>query len=64
MAQTQAVPLVNPHPFAARSKLRDLIEIAIAFGLILIVIWTPRPWQQLLWWVVASSDPAGGTDVS
>ncbi len=51
MAQTQAVPLVNPPSFAARSKLRDLIEIAIAFGLILIVIWTPRPWQQLLWWV-------------
>ena len=51
MAQTQAVPLVNPESLSARRKLRDLIEIAIAFGLILIVIWTPRPWQELLWWV-------------
>jgi membrane protease YdiL (CAAX protease family) len=51
MAQTQAKPLVIPRFFAARSKRRDLIEIVIAFGLILTVIWTPRPWQQLLWWV-------------
>jgi len=51
MAQTQAEPHVNPRSFAARSKLRDLIEIAIAYGLILTVIWTPRPWQQLFWWV-------------
>jgi membrane protease YdiL (CAAX protease family) len=51
MAQMQAVSLVNPRPFSAQSKLRDLIEIAVAFGLILTVIWTPRPWQQLLWWI-------------
>ena len=50
MAQTQAVPLVIPRFFAARSKLRDLIEIAIAFGLILTVIWTPRPWQHCFGW--------------
>ncbi len=50
MAQTQAVPLVDPRPLAPRSKRRALIEIAIAYGLILTVIWTPRPWQQWLWW--------------
>ena len=46
MAQTQAVPLVDPRPLAPRSKRRALIEIAIAYGLILTVMWTPRPWQQ------------------
>ncbi len=51
MAQTQAVPVVNPRSLAPRSKRRDLIEIAIGFGLILTVIWTPRPWQQRLWWI-------------
>ena len=55
MAQTQAVPLPSPHsnprPISPRSKRRDLIEVAIAFGLILTVIWTPRPWQQLAWGV-------------
>ncbi len=36
------------------SKRRDLAEIAIAYGLILAVIWTPRPWQSVLWWVAAA----------
>lgn len=40
---------------AAHSKWRNLIELAIAYGLILIVIWTPRPWQRLLWWVAAAA---------
>lgn len=34
-----------------RSKRRALAEIAVAYGLILAVLWTPRPWQQMLWWV-------------
>lgn len=38
-----------------RSKRRDVVEIVIAFLLILIVIWTPRPWQQMLWWVAVVS---------
>jgi membrane protease YdiL (CAAX protease family) len=36
-----------------RTKRRDLVEVVLAYGLILLVIWTPRPWQSLLW-VVAS----------
>ncbi len=40
---------------AGRSKRRALIEIAIAYGLILLVIWTPRLWQKLLWWVAAAA---------
>lgn len=39
------------HP--ARQRRRDLIEIVIAYGLILMVIWTPRPWQGPLWFVAA-----------
>ena len=38
---------------AAHSKRRDLIELIIAYGLILLVIWTPRPWQRHLWWIAA-----------
>jgi hypothetical protein len=37
-----------------RPKGRDLAEIALAYGLILAVIWTPRPWQSVLWWVAAA----------
>lgn len=33
----------------SRSKRRDAIEIAIAYGLIQAVEWTPRPLQRLLW---------------
>jgi membrane protease YdiL (CAAX protease family) len=39
-------------PIAARS--RNLIELAIAYCLILLVIWSPRPWQRILWWVAAA----------
>ncbi len=40
-------------PLAAlpRSKRRDAIEIAVAFGLIEMVEWTPRPLQRVLWLV-------------
>ncbi|MGH9600031.1 MAG: lysostaphin resistance A-like protein [Terracidiphilus sp.] len=39
----------------ARSKRRDLIELAVAYGLILLVIWTPRPAQRWLWWVAVGA---------
>lgn len=32
-----------------------LLELSIPYGLILLVIWTPRPWQKLLWWVAAAA---------
>jgi membrane protease YdiL (CAAX protease family) len=31
------------------------VELAVAYGMILLVIWTPRPWQKILWWVTAAS---------
>jgi membrane protease YdiL (CAAX protease family) len=39
----------------ARSRRRDFIEFTVAYGLILLVIWTPRPWQRILWWVAAAA---------
>ena len=45
----------NRIPIAARSCSRDLIELAIAYGLILLVIWTPRSWQKILWWFAAAA---------
>jgi membrane protease YdiL (CAAX protease family) len=41
-------------PIAARSRRRDFIELAVAYSLILLVCWTPRPWQRILWWVAAA----------
>ena len=34
---------------AGRARGRDAAEIALAYGLILAVIWTPRPLQRYLW---------------
>lgn len=31
-------------------KRRDLVELCVGYGLILLVIWTPRPWQRALYW--------------
>jgi hypothetical protein len=35
------------------SKRRDLLELAFGYGLILLVIWTPRPWQRLFYCAAA-----------
>jgi hypothetical protein len=40
---------------AGPSRGRDLAEIAIAYALILVVIWTPRPWQRYLWVLAAAA---------
>jgi len=37
----------------ARSRSRDLLELSIAYALILAVLWTPRPWQRLLFSLAA-----------
>jgi membrane protease YdiL (CAAX protease family) len=39
----------------APNKRRDLFELGGIFGLILVVIWTPRPWQALLWALAAAT---------
>jgi membrane protease YdiL (CAAX protease family) len=40
---------------AAAARRRALLELAIPYGLILLVIWTPRPLQKFLWWVAAAA---------
>ena len=39
----------------SRSRRRDLFELAGIYSLILMVIWTPRPWQAALWAVTAAT---------
>jgi hypothetical protein len=35
----------------SQKRRRDLVELAGIYLLILVVIWTPRPWQDVLWLV-------------
>jgi hypothetical protein len=51
----QASTAKGPGPAAARSRQRVLLELVIPYLLILIVCWTPRPWQRALWLVAAGS---------
>ena len=55
MAEPGAASSGRENSAAGRSKRRALIEIAIAYGLIMLVIWTPHPWQTLLWWVAVAA---------
>jgi membrane protease YdiL (CAAX protease family) len=41
-------------PISRHSKRRDATEIAVVYGLILAVEWTPRPLQRVLWLVAAA----------
>ena len=52
--------MLNPNPPASadrplrpRSPRRDLLELAVGYALILLVIWTPRPYQRVLYLVAA-----------
>ena len=40
---------------SARSRRRDFVELVGIYGLILLVIWTPRPWQWALWGLASLS---------
>lgn len=54
MASSKAALYVGEGVVANGSRRRDAVELAISFSLILLVIWTPRPWQVLLWFVAAA----------
>jgi len=41
-------------PIGTQSRRRDLLELSIGYALILVVLWTPRPWQKLLYGVTAA----------
>jgi len=34
-----------------RTRRRDWVEIVVGYGLILAVIWTPRPYQRMVYWL-------------
>jgi len=38
-----------------RTRRRDLFELSGIYALILVVIWTPRPWQAALWVIAAAT---------
>lgn len=63
MGQDAALPQAAGKQISARSRRRDWIEIAVAFGLILAVVWSPRPLQRVLW-VVAVAGVAFITGIS
>jgi membrane protease YdiL (CAAX protease family) len=52
VGNTVSIP-ERSEPITARSRLRDLAELIAGYGLILLVLWTPRPWQKMLWWIAA-----------
>ncbi|HUB18900.1 MAG TPA: CPBP family intramembrane glutamic endopeptidase [Acidobacteriaceae bacterium] len=41
---------MRPSPRAPHVFALDLLELAVGYGLILIVIWTPNPAQRILYW--------------
>src|ERR1035438_464481 len=51
--ETAANPEVADSLAAARRR-RDLVELAVGYALILVVIWTPRPWQRTFYFVAAT----------
>jgi membrane protease YdiL (CAAX protease family) len=44
------IPCGREGPTPADGKRRALVEISIGYGLILIAIWTPLPWQRVVDW--------------
>jgi membrane protease YdiL (CAAX protease family) len=55
MEQAASSPREQEIPVAKRRKRRDWSEIAIAYGLILSVVWSPRPAQRVLWVLAAAA---------
>jgi len=47
-------PPIATSPKAGSRRGRVLLELLIGYGLILATIWTPRPYQQWLWWLSAA----------
>jgi hypothetical protein len=55
MADALPFPAGIDDSLPVRKRRRILVEFALAYGLILLVIWTPRPWQKVLWWFAAAA---------
>src|SRR5271163_4481555 len=49
---TDSVAIIGLENADARpGRRRDAIELGLGYGLILLVIWSPRPWQRLMYCV-------------
>lgn len=46
--------LLKKNVTTTRSRRRDWFEITTVYGMILLVFWTPSPWQYLLWTIAAA----------
>jgi membrane protease YdiL (CAAX protease family) len=55
MADAAAVIQMSGSTAATHTRKRALIELALAYALILAVIWSPRPWQRILWILAVGS---------
>jgi len=53
MGAAETATSVPEYAVASSRKRRDLLELSIGYALVLAVIWTPRPWQRLLYWAAA-----------
>ena len=53
MEQHGASAPAQGKPVSTQSKRRGWAEIGIAYGLIMAVVWTPRPLQRVLWMAAA-----------
>lgn len=53
--QIDTIAATEARPVSKRSKRRDWIELAVGYGLIMVVVWTPRPWQRFLWIAAAAA---------
>jgi hypothetical protein len=54
MEQAAALPPALDEVSTKPSQRREIVEIALAYGLILLVIWTPPPLQKFLWYTAAA----------
>lgn len=55
MARDRTIDAEWKQILPARSRRRALIEIAVAYVLIVVVIWSPRPYQRWMWWVASAA---------
>lgn len=49
MVTSRIALLGNPAFATTQRRRRDLLELTLVYGLILVVLWTPGPWQVMLW---------------
>jgi membrane protease YdiL (CAAX protease family) len=52
-ATNATLPDLESHA-VARQRRRDLLELWVGYALIIVVIWTPRPWQKIFYFIAAA----------